>query len=392
MMPSRTFFEFFAGGGMVRAGLGAGWRCDFANDIDGKKALAYQENWGAGGVLSVGDIRHVQPSDLPGTADLAWASFPCQDLSLAGAGAGLRGARSGTFYPFWAVMRGLIAEGRGPQIIALENVCGMLTSRQGEDFRTICIALAAAGYRIGALVIDAELFLPQSRPRLFLIGVRSDLDIDPALIAPGPMSPFHSRGLCKAVQRLEADARRDWLWWNLPTPPVRTLSFADILEETPTDIVWHTPTQTAQLLALMSPLNLAKVAAAKRAGRRMVGGVYKRTRPEPAGRVVRAEVRFDAIAGCLRTPNGGSSRQTLLVVEGDQVRSRLISARETARLMGLPESYKLPRRYTDAYHLTGDGVAVPVVRFLAATLFEPILAGQASQASRVPTGFVGYGG
>ncbi len=389
MSHARSFFEFFAGGGMVRAGLGAGWRCDFANDIDGKKALAYQENWGASGALSVRDIRHVRPADLPGTADLAWASFPCQDLSLAGPGAGLRGARSGTFYPFWDVICGLIAEGRGPAILALENVCGMLTSHRGEDFRTLCAAFAAAGYRIGALVIDAVLFLPQSRPRLFLIGVRGDITIDPALIAPGPIPPFHSRGLCKAVQGLDED---QWLWWNLPAPPVRVQSFADLLEDAPSDVPWHTPEQTAHLLGQMSPLNLAKVAAAKRAGRRMVGGVYKRTRTEATGRVVRAEVRFDEVAGCLRTPNGGSSRQTILVVEGDRVRSRLISARETARLMGLPESYKLPRRYTDAYHLTGDGVAVPVVRFLAATLFEPILTGQAEQAAHPPATQLGHGG
>src|SRR5690606_25479198 len=103
----------------------------------------------------------------------------------------------------------------------------------------------------------------------------------------------------------------------------------------------------------------------------MVGTVYKRTRPHFDGKIVRAEVRFDDIAGCLRTPTGGSSRQTILVVDGKKVRSRLISARETARLMGLPEDYKLPRAYNESYHLTGDRVAVPVVRLLEQHLFEP---------------------
>jgi DNA (cytosine-5)-methyltransferase 1 len=90
------------------------------------------------------------------------------------------------------------------------------------------------------------------------------------------------------------------------------------------------------------------------------------------GRGVRAEVRFDDVAGCLRTPAGGSSRQTIIVVDGNVVRSRLISSRETARLMGLPETYKLPKGYNEAYHLMGDGVAVPVVRFLAHHLLEPL--------------------
>src|SRR5690606_26919003 len=72
-------------------------------------------------------------------------------------------------------------------------------------------------------------------------------------------------------------------------------------------------------------------------------------------------------------PAGGSSRQVIMVVDGDKVRTRLISSRETARLMGLPDSYRLPARYNEAYHLTGDGVAVPVVRHLAAHLFERLI-------------------
>jgi len=163
-MPS--FYEFFAGGGMARAGLGPGWTCLMANDVDPEKVTAYRANWGDAGELRVGDIARLAPRDAPGRADLAWGSFPCQDLSLAGAGAGLAGGRSGTFFPFWRLVRGLIAEGRAPRIIALENVCGALTSHGGADFAAICATFAGAGYRLGPLVIDAALFVPQSRPRL----------------------------------------------------------------------------------------------------------------------------------------------------------------------------------------------------------------------------------
>ena len=380
-MPQRpTFYEFFAGGGMARAGLGDGWRCLFANDFDARKGLAYQANWGAGGELRIGDVNLVRPADLPGRADLAWGSFPCQDLSLAGAGAGLKGERSGAFYPFWNLIRGLIAEGRAPGLVALENVCGTLTSHGGRDFRSICHALAASGYRVGALVIDAALFVPQSRPRLFVIGVHGAVGIDPALLAPGPVEPFHTRRLCAAAASMDGPSRDAWLWWNLPAPPHRNSTFADVIEDDPASVGWHGPAETERLLSLMSPANLAKVAAAKRANRRMVGGVYRRTRPDGHGRKTqRAEVRFDDVAGCLRTPAGGSSRQTILVVDGDSVRSRLISARETARLMGLPEEYRLPKNYNEAYHLTGDGVAAPVVRHLAAHLFEPLLGVSAAQ-------------
>jgi DNA (cytosine-5)-methyltransferase 1 len=126
---------------------------------------------------------------------------------------------------------------------------------------------------------------------------------------------------------------------------------------------------------MMSPINRAKVEAAKRSGRRKIGGIYKRTRTDDAGgKIHRAEIRFDDVAGCLRTPAGGSSRQSIMTIDGNKVRSRLLSPREAARLMGLPDDYKLPENYNEAYHLAGDGAAVPVVRFLAAHILEPILA------------------
>jgi DNA (cytosine-5)-methyltransferase 1 len=303
-----------------------------------------------------------------------WGSFPCQDLSLAGAGAGLTGERSGTFYPFWDIVKGLIAEGRGPRIVALENVCGTLTSHKGRDFNAICNTFADAGYRYGALVIDAALFVPQSRPRLFIIGVRADLKIDPSLIAGGPIAPFHTAALQRAFARVGKTASANLVWWNLPAPMRRKTCFTDLIEERPTSVAWHSEAETEYLLALMSPVNLDKVRAAQSAGRRMVGCVYRRTRQDGQGRKIqRAEIRFDDVAGCLRTPAGGSSRQVIVVVDGDSVRSRLISARETARLMGLDDGYRLPKTYNEAYHLTGDGVVVPVVRRLARHIFEPLL-------------------
>jgi DNA (cytosine-5)-methyltransferase 1 len=371
-MPS--FYEFFAGAGMARAGLGDGWECLFANDFDHKKGITYQANWGAPGVLTVGDIKDVRAEQLPDHPDLVWGSFPCQDLSLAGGGAGLKGERSGTFYPFWTTMRELIAADRAPRIIALENVCGTLTSHGGDDFKVICDTFSQAGYRYGALVIDASLFVPQSRPRLFVIGVHRAVALPEGMVAPGPIMPFHTRGLRTAWEGVSAKAREDWIWWNVPTPPHRNSVFADLIEENPASVPWHTEAETKQLLGMMSSVNLAKVEAAKRAGRRMVGGVYKRTRLDEKGiKVQRAEIRFDDVAGCLRTPAGGSSRQVIVVVDGKKVRSRLISSRETARLMGLPDDYKLPKSYNEAYHLTGDGVAVPVVRHIAQHLFEPLL-------------------
>ena len=358
---------------MVRAGLGGGWDCLFANDFDFKKSQTYENNWGIGTLKTV-DVRAISTADLPGHCDLAWASFPCQDLSLAGGGAGLAGERSGSFRPFWRLMQALVNEDRAPQMIVLENVTGTLTSHEGKDFATICSAISDAGYRCGAMVIDANLFVPQSRPRLFVIAVRSDIDLPAEVYKADPSPIWHTPRLRTAVERLPRMIRNMWVWWTVPKPPPRGVRLVDIIEEEPESVKWHAPLETQRILGMMSSVNLAKVEAARREGRQVVGTVYKRTRRDENGvKVQRAEVRFDGIAGCLLTPSGGSSRQVIMVVQGETVRSRLISSRETARLMGLPEDYVLPKHYNEAYHLTGDGVVVPVVRHLRVNLLEPIV-------------------
>jgi DNA (cytosine-5)-methyltransferase 1 len=366
------FFEFFAGGGMARAGLGRTWECLFSNDFDYKKSACYAANWG-NDVHVTKDVAKVETSELPGLPHLVWASFPCQDLSLAGMGAGLKGDRSGTFWPFWKIIEKLGTEGRAPELIVLENVCGTLTSHGGKDFAAIADALTDQGYSFGAVVLDAAEFIPHSRPRLFVIGVAGNLAIPSALVSDVATSR-HTRALITAKEKLSRKAKARWIWWNIPKAPKRTTRFADLVEEHPTGVQWHTPAETAKLLAMMSPLNLEKVKKAQRSRELHVGAIYKRTRADENGvKVQRAEVRFDELAGCLRTPAGGSSRQLILVVKGKSVRSRLISTRETARLMGLMDSYKLPENYNEAYHLTGDGVAVPVVRHIAAHVLEPII-------------------
>lgn len=376
-----TFYEFFAGGGMARAGLGPSWRCLFANDIDPKKAQSYEKNWGEG-VLRIADVRDLETCDLPGRADLVWGSFPCQDLSLAGGGAGLKGDRSGTFWPFWNLMKALLEEDRAPGVIVLENVCGTLNSHGGEDFNTICSALSSAGYRFGALVIDAALFVPQSRPRLFVIAVREELEWPGRLSSGSPGPSWHTRRLVSAHEKLPPKTRRNWIWWSPGEPPARNTVFADLIENAPASVAWHTGDETARLLSMMSSVNLLKVEAARKAGRRMTGAVYKRTRRNENGdKAQRAEIRFDDVAGCLRTPAGGSSRQVIMVVDGESIKSRLISSRETARLMGLPEDYELPENYNEAYHLTGDGVVVPVVRHISSNILEPIIAANALAAA-----------
>lgn len=367
-----TAWEFFAGGGMARAGLGDGWAVTFANDFDRMKGETYQANWG-GEHLRVEDVWALTPDDLPGRADLAWASSPCQDFSLAGARAGLGGGRSSALLGFLDLMQRVEGEGRGPRTLVIENVVGLLNSNGGADFVGLCERLAADGWLFGAVEIDASVFVPQSRPRLFMVCTREA----PSAHRLAPRAQA-SRAVQEAAARLPDTAARAWLWWRLPPPAARNADLASVLEP---DAAWDPPDRTDRLLALLSPLHRARADAALARGERLVGTAYRRVRIEHGRKVQRAELRFDGVAGCLRTPAGGSSRQLVVEIADGRIRSRRLTAREGARLMGLPDDYRLPAAETAGWRVIGDGVAVPAVRWLAQTLLEPLLASTSRAAA-----------
>jgi DNA (cytosine-5)-methyltransferase 1 len=326
--PPFTAWEFFAGGGMARLGLEPAFRTTFANDFDHGKAAAYRANFGDAH-LSTADIHTLTAADLPGKADLAWASSPCQDFSLAGARAGLSGGRSSALLGFLRLIGELDGEGRAPRLLVIENVAGLLSARGGSDFAALQAAMADLGYSARAFTLDAAAFLPQSRPRVFVAASREGSVPD---LAP---------------------------------PPRRTILLEAILEAS---APWSPPAQTDRLLSLLNPLHRARLTA-----RPCTALAYRRVRSEAGRRAQRLELRTDGLAGCLRTPAGGSSRQFVLEWTGVAARSRLLTPREGARLMGLPDSYVLPAGSTAAWRVIGDGVAVPVVRWLSEALLEPLL-------------------
>src|SRR5262249_32396028 len=255
-------YEFFAGGGLARLGLEPDFTCTFANDIEPAKARAYAAAF-AGDEMRVGDIWNLAPSDLPGRAALAWASFPCQDLSLAGARAGLAAPRSGAFWGFHRLIEKLAHERRAPEILALENVTGLLSSHGGADFTALIHALDGLGYRVGALEIDAALFVPHSRPRLFIIATRHAPN---GLMSAGPVEPFHTQALRAVVARLPEALRKRFVWWRVPAPPTRNTRLADLLDDA--SGVWNSDEQTEKLLGQMSPLQRARLDALRDSGRR----------------------------------------------------------------------------------------------------------------------------
>jgi DNA (cytosine-5)-methyltransferase 1 len=384
-----TAYEFFAGGGLAGLGLAGqdmngqdmtglgvtGVETIFANDMDPAKARAFAANH-PGTPFRQGDVWSLTTADLPGRPDLAWASSPCQDVSLAGARGGLEAGRSGAFWGFWRLMQGLVPEGRGPRVVVLENVIGLLTSGHGRDFAAVCAAMAQAGYTVGALEMDAACWLPQSRPRLFVVAIKGE-----APRAGGPGGPFHSPRLIAAHARLPEAVKAAWAWWSLPRPPRRNLDLAAVLEPDAA-VAWLDDPEA--LLALAAPLHQARIAAALESGlasgRRIVGAAYRRVRVEDGRKVQRLEVRFDGLAGCLRTPAGGSSRQYVVVCDQGRVRARRLTGREAARLMGVSDAYRLPASESAALKLMGDAVAVPVVRALTEGLLLPALAARRAAA------------
>jgi DNA (cytosine-5)-methyltransferase 1 len=368
------YYEFFCGGGMARLGFGPRAICLFANDLNAMKCAAYRRNCGDGD-LREGDINLLSTADLPGVAAVAWASSPCQDLSVAGAGAGLGGERSGLLFKFLWLMAGLRAEGRGPKMIVIENVTGLATLHGGHDLVTIVIALSGMGYRVGALEANAKLFLPQSRARLFIIAIRDDVDVGASLAASEPQKSWHPPYLKRVFTLLPARSQARWNWWTLPAAAPRTTTLADIVDRETKDVPWDDMIETRRRLSMMATRHREKVEAAQRSGMPKVGAMSQRTRLEGGKRVQRMEIRFDGLAGCLLAPKGGSSVQRLLLVDGDSIRSRRLSPREAARLMGLPDKYELPPDYMDAMRLIGDGVAVPVVEYLVRHIIRPIIFG-----------------
>ena len=147
-----------------------GWAVRFANDIDPLKHEMYRDNFGQGeSHFLLGDVHGIPESTIP-SVTLATASFPCNDLSLAGSRSGLQGKQSSAF---WGFVRILSEMGeRRPPIVLIENVPGFLTSNHGKDLADALIALNKLGYHVDALLLDAANFVPQSRQRLFVIGIR----------------------------------------------------------------------------------------------------------------------------------------------------------------------------------------------------------------------------
>jgi len=364
----KTFADFFAGIGLVRLGLErADWRPAFAIDIDQKKFEMYHDAFPCDslGAYVVDDIYKLDPARVP-TVALAWASFPCTDLSLAGSRGGLSSGESSAFFGFLEVLDGM--RHRLPQIVVLENVPGFVSSSRGQDFRAAIQELNCLGYVCDAFVLDAIRFVPQSRARLFIVGTigvtPTEDPLGSLLRRPEALAP------AKVFEAIAANHDLKWTIRDLPNPPPpQRRGLLDILERLPlNDSRWWPSSRADYLLSQMSPRHQKVMQALIQSDRTTAATVYRRVRNGKT----KAELRADDVAGCLRTPKGGSSRQIVIFAGGGQYRVRFMTPREYARLMGAKD-YPISVGDNQAYFGFGDAVCVPAIEWIAHNYLEGLV-------------------
>ena len=379
LVKTKSFCEFFAGIGLVREGLSdSGWRCQYANDINPKKRDLYQLRFNRDDHFHLGDIWQTDEvvSQIDEQPFLATASFPCIDMSLAGHWRGFSGEHSSTFFGFVRVLDAL--EERRPPVVMLENVAGFLTSKGGSDFESAVRALAERGYWIDAFMLDAKSFLPQSRPRVFVIGVDESLEApflhrDSATNwlgsrwqqvvekADGSLRPAR---LVKLMQSI--DLPTGWAAFDVPAPVMESPDLS-LLIDLDDQQEWWDSAAVEKHHDMMSDRHRELVDRLISEGETHVGTIFRRKRDGKT----RAEVRMDGVAGCLRTPKGGSAKQIVIVIAQGKLKMRWMSAREYARLQGAAD---FPLVANNIQNLLGfgDAVCVPVIRWIDSHILSPL--------------------
>jgi DNA (cytosine-5)-methyltransferase 1 len=242
--------------------------------------------------------------------------------------------------------------------VLLENVTGFLTSHGGRDFEQALLALNRLGYAVDAFILDAVHFVPQSRQRLFVLGQR--------------VGRIQSDELCQSdvrprslVDFIASHSEIRWRIRDLPPQHKSKMRLTQILEKQGD---WWSDDRAEYLLSQMSPRHREAAEAMISGSRWSYGTVFRRIRKSKS----MAELRTDGIAGCLRTPRGGSGRQILFKAGKGKYFARLLTPLECARLMGAGE-YRISGSLNQALFGFGDAVCVPVIEWIAENYLNPLI-------------------
>lgn len=332
--PVRAHFRFidlFAGIGGIRMGFEAhGGECVFTSEWNTFSQKTYLENFGAGHSL-VGDIVPYAVEDIP-DHDVLLAGFPCQPFSIAGVSKknalgrphGFECATQGTL--FFDVAR--IINHKRPKAFLLENVKNLLSHDKGNTFHIILDTLQnELGYNVFHKIIDGRYFTPQHRERIIIVGFREKTDFSWDLL----QIPDRHPQLGEILHR--TDGSEPALPWD-----------DDRFFDHKNRCVQSKYTLTPKLWDYLQ----AYAAKHKAAGNGFGFGLVE---PSGVARTLSARYYKD-----------GSE---ILVSQGSGIRPRRLTPRECARLMGFPDSFKIPVSDTQAYRQFGNSVVMPVMSEVA---------------------------
>jgi DNA (cytosine-5)-methyltransferase 1 len=340
--PDFRFIDLFAGIGGIRTAFEAiGGHCVFTSEWDSYAQKTYAENNRDGHPIH-GDITQVRAEDVP-DHDMLLAGFPCQPFSIAGVSKknalgrahGFKDETQGTL--FFDICR--IIEKKQPRAFLLENVKNLTSHDKGRTFDVIRRALLDdLGYHIHCRVIDGAHFVPQHRERILIAGFR------------------------------ESDEAAAFDWNALPLPAKGGKTLRDILHRTDgtePELPWdegkyfdHAKKRVLAKYTLTDHLwtYLQNYAAKHRAAGNGFG--FGLVGPDNIARTLSARYYKD-----------GSE---ILIDQGKRKSPRRLTPRECARLMGFPDTFRIPVSDTRAYKQFGNSVVVDVMHH-AAKLMQPIL-------------------
>ena len=344
-----TFADLFAGIGGTRLGFAqAGGHCVFTSEYDRFCVQTYRANFRPEHEVA-GDI-HTLTSDDETIAkkipdhDVLVAGFPCQPFSIAGVSKknalgrahGFECETQGTL--FFEICK--ILQVKRPYAFLLENVRNLRSHDGGKTFDVIMRSLKELGYQVEARVIDARHWVPQHRERVYIVGFRSETAFRIEDVAVPNTFPVLS-----SILHPENGSERPQVGYT-----------------TAEGLVERKYTLTSHLWKYLRDYKKKHEAAGNGFG---------------FGLVTPAEIARTLSA---RYYKDGSE---ILVSRGSGKNPRRLTPRECARLMGFPDSFRIPVSDTQAYKQFGNSVVVPVVRTIATAMKPHVLALKARTADQI---------
>jgi DNA (cytosine-5)-methyltransferase 1 len=359
------FAELFSGIGFVRLGLEktGKFQCVFANDICKEKKECYDLNF-YDPKCAEGDVKAL-PVSCYTEVDLLTASFPCTDVSGAGArGVGIAGSRSGVIMD---VLRKIGESPEKPRVLFFENVPYLLISNGGADIIEFLHSVVKAGYPyVDVRILCASAFTPQCRKRIFITACRQ-YSGETFQISDPPTETQPA-----AIRRLQREASAKisgliLMKLAFPALPKASVTLPDIVTHNVPEAAWFGEKRTTALMKQFSARNLQRMAQHRYSCVAFVQSTAKTG--------VTAYPKWDGTSPCIRRALGGGNVAKLLFLESGKMRE--MQPIEYIRLQGGPDDYKFPPSWKRAKIASalGDAVCVPVIAFMAEHVLAKLLAG-----------------